>query len=189
MKRLVIVFTALSIVLTTSVNAQSKKINADASSIEWTGKKIGGTHDGNIQLKSGSLEMKNGNITGGEFVVDMTSITNNDLKDPDYNGKLVGHLKSADFFNVEEYPTATLKIKSAEAFSSKGTAKVTGVFTIKGISKEITFDASKADGGYAATINIDRSEFDVRYGSKTFFSNIGDKAIDDIFTLDVKLAM
>jgi polyisoprenoid-binding protein YceI len=171
-----------------SIFAQKKDVKTDKSSIEWLGKKIGGSHEGNIQLKSGYLELKNDKIVSGEFVVDMTTITNTDLTDEGYNQKLVGHLKSDDFFGVEKYPTSTFVVSKATAFKS-GKASVTGKITIKGKSETITFDVVKKGEDYTASIEIDRSKFDVRYGSNSFFDNLGDKAIDDIFTLDVKLSL
>lgn len=150
---------------------------------------------GNVKIKSGSILVDHHAPSRGEFVIDMTSITCTDLKDAGYNAKLVGHLKSDDFFSVAKYPEATLKIKSFTpvAGSRAGEANYTikGDLTIKGITKEISFPAvmtvtdrmitAKAD------IKIDRSEFDVRYGSGKFFDNLGDKLIYDDFTLSVDL--
>ena len=98
---------------TLSVSAQKSEINISKSVVEWTGKKIGGSHTGAIKLKSGNLGLKGGDIIGGIVVMDMNSITNTDLTDEGYNQKLVGHLKSDDFFGVEKFPAATLTIKSA----------------------------------------------------------------------------
>lgn len=116
----------------------------------------------------------------------MTSITDTDLTDASYNQKLVGHLKSADFFGVEKFPIATMKITKATKFS-KGKASVTGVITIKGKTEPITFDIVKSGSIYTAKLEIDRSKHDVKYGSTSFFDSLGDKAIDDIFILDIKL--
>ena len=118
----------------------------------------------------------------------MTSITNNDLKNEGYNQKLVGHLKSDDFFGVEKFPTASFEVTQSSKFSN-GKATLTGDITIKGTTESISFDAVRAGNEYTAEIEIDRSKFDVRYGSKSFFKDIGDKAIDDIFTLNVKLVV
>ena len=116
----------------------------------------------------------------------MTSITNTDLTDEGYNQKLVGHLNSDDFFGVEKYPNAKLEIKKATSFSN-GKASVNANLTIKGKTESVLFDVLKTDRGYTAKIDVDRSKFDVRYGSDSFFDNLGDNVIDDIFTLDITL--
>lgn len=168
------------------LTAQKLDINTESSTVEWVGKKIGGQHDGNILLKSGSLELKDGHILKGNFVVDMTSMTNADLTNEGSKQKLIGHLKSDDFFGVEKYPTASFVITASSKFTN-GKATITGNMTIKGKTESITFETVKAGNNYTSKIEIDRSKFDVRYGSKSFFKNLGDKAINDIFTLDIKL--
>ena len=179
----------LALVLTISslgLFAQTQKVNTEKSTINWLGKKIGGQHEGLIKLKSGVLEEKSGEIVSGSFIIDMTSITNTDLTDAGYNKKLVGHLKSDDFFGVEKFPTATLNITKATKFSN-GKASLTGKLTIKGKTETVTFDIIKNKNIYTAKIEIDRSKYDVRYGSTSFFDSLGDKAIDDIFILNIKL--
>jgi len=168
--------------------AQKAEVNIQKTTVEWLGKKIGGKHEGNIQLKSGYLELKEGEIVAGSFVVDMTSITNTDLKDEGSNQKLVGHLKSDDFFGVQTYPTAEFVVTKSSK-SNNGTATLTGDITIKGNTESISFEVVRAGKEYTAKLDIDRSKFDVRYGSKSFFDNLGDKAINDIFTLDIKLVV
>jgi len=168
--------------------AQKVEVNTENSSIEWLGKKIGGQHEGNIQVKSGYFELKNDKIVAGRFVVDMTTITNSDLKDEGNNQKLIGHLKSDDFFGVEKFPTASLVVTKSSKFSN-GKATVIGDITIKGKTDTITFEVVREGNTYSAKINIDRSKFDVKYGSNSFFDNLGDKAINDIFTLDISLAI
>ncbi len=167
--------------------AQKAEVNTEKSKVEWMGKKMGGQHEGNIQLKSGYLELKAGEIVAGNFTVDMTSITNTDLKDGS-NQKLVGHLKSDDFFGVQAYPTAEFVVTKSSKFNN-GTATLTGDLTIKGNTESISFEVVRAGKEYAAKLDIDRSKFDVRYGSNSFFDNLGDKAIDDIFTLKIKLVV
>jgi len=168
--------------------AQEIKVNTEKSSIEWQGKKIGGKHEGFIQLKSGSFEWKKNKIVSGNFVVDMNSITNTDLKDEGTNQKLVGHLKSDDFFGVETYPTASFELIESTPFNN-GKATLTGNITIKDKTERISFEVVKSGNEYAADVEIDRSKFDVRFGSKSFFNNLGDRAIDDIFTLKIKLVV
>ena len=109
----------------------------------------------------------------------------------EYLQKLNGHLKSDDFFGVEKYPTASFKITKVEANGTNGKYKVTGDITIKETTKSISFDTQLVTEGdkviAVSDITIDRSEFDVRYGSGSFFDNLGDKTIYDDFTLQVKL--
>ena len=168
--------------------AQKVEVNTKKSSVEWLGKKIGSQHEGNIQLKSGSFELQDDQIVAGNFVVDMTTITNTDLENENYNQKLVGHLKSDDFFGVEEYPSATFVVTRSSKFSN-GKATLTGDITIKGKTESISFEVERAGKDYSAKMDIDRSKFDVRYDSNSFFDNLGDKAIDDIFTLVIKLVV
>ncbi len=168
--------------------AQKTEVDKSKSLVKWTGKKIGGSHTGEVQIKSAYLDLKNGQIAGGKIVIDMTSITNTDLEDAGYNAKLVGHLKSDDFFGVEKYPTATFEITKATKFSN-GKATVSGKITIKGKTESISFDVVKKGSVYTAEVNIDRSDFDVRYGSNSFFDNLGDKAIDDVFIMNIKLVL
>jgi polyisoprenoid-binding protein YceI len=152
--------------------------------ITWTGKKILGSHTGNINLTSGYLDMDGDALVGGMFEVDMTSITNTDL-DPDYQAKLVGHLKSADFFAVEEFPTSTLTIKSA---TKKGnTYSVLADLTIKGTTKPVNFELVMGTSAARASVVIDRTKYDIRYGSGDFFDDLGDKTISNNFELDVAM--
>lgn len=173
---------------TLSVTAQRKEVNIRKSTVEWTGKKIGGAHTGEVKIKSAFIILKNNVVAGGKVVMDMTTITNTDLKDEGYNQKLVGHLKSDDFFGVEKYPTASFEFIKSSKFKN-GKASVTGKLTIKGKTEVITFDVLQVGTKYSTKIEVDRSKFDVRYGSNSFFDNLGDKAIDNIFTLDITLIL
>lgn len=168
--------------------AQKVEVNTKKSSVEWLGKKIGGQHEGKIKVKSGYFELKDDKIVAGNFVIDMTTITNTDLEDEGYNQKLVGHLKSDDFFGVKKYPTANFVVTQGTKFSN-GKATVTGDISIKGKTESISFDVVRVGNEYTTKIDIDRSKFDIRYGSNSFFDNLGDKAIEDIFTLDIKLVV
>lgn len=163
-------------------------LNTTKSEIKWTGKKIGGTHYGAIELIKGELVLDGDQIANGNFVLDMTTISNADIESEEYNQKLVGHLKSEDFFSVEKYPESTLQIKKSTPFRDNKVT-VSADLTIKGITGQISFDVVREGSTYTALIEVDRSKFDVRYGSKSFFNDIGDKAIDDIFTMEVTLFM
>jgi polyisoprenoid-binding protein YceI len=162
-----------------------KKINAAQSSIEWKGEKVTGSHNGTIKLKEGYLEMDGDALTGGMFVVDMTTIEVTDLEG-NSKGKLEGHLRSDDFFGIKNHPTATLVVTSATP--AKNGYKVEGKITIKGTTEPITFNLVKNGDTATAKLVIDRTKFGIRYGSGSFFDNLGDKTIYDDFELDVKLA-
>ncbi|OGU57879.1 MAG: hypothetical protein A2X64_10315 [Ignavibacteria bacterium GWF2_33_9] len=176
----------LFLVGTFTAFAQNSDVDLNKSTVKWTGNKIGGSHNGDIKVKSGSFVLDAGNIVSGNVVIDMNTITNADLTDETYNQKLVGHLKSDDFFGVEKFPTASFKVTKASKFKN-GKAKLTGTLTIKGKSDKITFEITKKGDTYSTQLKVDRSKFDVRYGSKSFFNNLADKAIDDIFILDIQL--
>lgn len=171
------------------VDAKDVKVDVDASTVAWVGKKVTGQHNGVIGLKGGRLEMEDGKLTGGIFTIDMPSIECQDLSG-DSKGNLEGHLKSDDFFGVEKYPTATFVITKAVP-QGPGKYKVVGNITIKGKTEEIQFPASieEKDGKVmaSAALTIDRSKFDIRYGSGSFFDNLGDKTIYDDFELTINL--
>ncbi|CAM4232305.1 YceI family protein [Gillisia hiemivivida] len=174
------------IVLTTlAFTTMKKEINIKESNVTWTGKKVTGSHTGTIQLKSGFFHMEDQNLVGGEFVIDMTSLTNTDLSGENKQ-KLEGHLKSEDFFGVEKHPTAKLVITSV-ASKGNGTYGVVGNLTIKNITKPITFDLEMKNNVANAKLSIDRSKYDVKYGSGSFFDDLGDKTIYDNFDLEVNL--
>ena len=185
-------FTAVSAADGNKVKATNLKVDASKSELTWTGKKVTGEHTGKIALKEGTVTMDGAKLTGGKFVADLTSITNTDLTDKEYNGKLIGHLKSEDFFGVEKHPTATFVVTKAVA-KSAGTYDVTGNLTIKGITKPVTFPVTVKPTATGADITgklvVDRSKYDIKYNSKSFFdaAALGDKMINDDFTIDVKL--
>lgn len=188
MKRIALISFVIIVFSSLSILAQKAEVNVEKSSVEWFGKKVGGKHHGEIQLRSGYLEVQGDRITDGLMVVDMNSIQNTDLEKEETNQKLVGHLKSDDFFGVEKFPTSTLVITESTKFTD-GKATVSGEITIKGATEPISFDVEKKENTYTAKLSIDRSKFDVRYGSPSLFNNLGDKAIDDIFILEVQLLM
>jgi len=168
------------------IESQEINFNVEQSTVAWTGTKIGGQHQGFIKLKNASLEIENNQIISGQMTIDMNSISCTDLTNDTYNKKLVSHLKSDDFFGVKDYPEASFKITDASEFNNTE-ASVKGEITIKGKTEILTFTVKKNKNEYKAKIEIDRSKFNVRYGSTSFFESLGDKAIDDIFTLDINL--
>ena len=186
MKNLKSIALALVVVLSTlSVTAQTKKIDASTSTLKWVGKKVTGQHEGTVNLKDGALVFAGKKLTGGTFTVDMPSLTCTDLSG-EYQGKLNGHLKSEDFFGTEKFPTSTLVFKTIAA-KAKDVYAVTADLTIKGKTHPVTFDLA-VNGNTASTkFNVDRTKYDIKYGSGSFFDNLGDKAISDDFELAVAL--
>ena len=177
----IIVIIALISFSFTTIERDKKEIKVENSKVIWKGYKVTGSHEGTIALQSGILTFETEKLVGGEFVIDMTTITNTDL-DGDNKGKLEGHLKSDDFFGVTTFPTATLVFKDVKS-TGKNSYAVTGDLTIKGIKNPVSFDISIYGSKATASVKIDRSKFDVRYGSTSFFDNLKDKAIYDEFDL------
>ncbi len=166
-------------------NEEKKAVNVESSKVTWKAYKVGGSHYGTIALKEGALSFNEGKLTGGDFVVDMTTINTMDLKAGEGKEKLDGHLNSADFFDTASHTSASLKFTQVAA-TGKNSYKVTGELTIKGITKPVTFDVSVYGSKATATLKIDRTEYDVKYGS-TLFGAAVDKAIYDEFDLVVDL--
>lgn len=174
----------IAIVLTASAFSAptTDRKEVKEGSITWKGKKILGSHTGTLDLTSGYLEMEGDAIVGGMFNVDMTSLLVTDLEG-EKKGKLEGHLKSDDFFGVNTFPTASLQVKSA---TKQGNSYVvTGDFTIKGKTQEITFDLDMGESGARASVKIDRTKFGIQYGSGSFSDKLADNTISDKFELDV----
>ena len=165
-------------------------VDTQSSNIVWTGYKVTGKHTGTVKIKNGTLTTDGGMLTGGSFEIDMNSITDTDMEG-EYAGKLVGHLKSEDFFGVNAYPTAKFVITKAIAQDSKGNYKILGNLTIKETTKEVKFFANFAEANgmvnASGKMTIDRSEFNVKYGSGSFFDGLGDKTIYDEFDVQITL--
>ena len=184
---IVLALMASSAVLANPIDGEKKEVKPSESTITWKAYKVTGSHVGTISLKSGSLEFDGDKLAGGEFVVDMTTINTTDLTG-DYKNKLDGHLNSDDFFAVASNPTSSMVFTKVES-TGKNAYKVTGDLTIKGITKPITFDVSVYGSKATATLKVDRTKYDVKYGSGSFFDNLGDKTIYDEFDLVVDLQM
>ena len=169
-----------------SVGAQNK-LSADTTktSLLWLGEKVTGQHTGTIKLQSGWLNWQNNKIASGEFDINMAS-----LKETENNAMLLGHLKSDDFFGVSKFPLAKLVITGSTPFD-KGSGTVSGTLTIKDITNPIEFKATmqkKEEGTwFFANITVDRTKYNIRYGSGSFFDNLGDKTIYDEFKLKANL--
>lgn len=173
-----VAFTAFSFA---PIAKEKKEVKTDKSKVVWKGYKVTGSHEGTIAMKSGSLTFDNNKLVGGEFVMDMTTISSTDLEG-EYKGKLDGHLKSDDFFGVENHPNASLVFKKVAA-SGKNAYNVTADLTIKGKTSPVNFTISIYGNKATASLKVDRTKYDVRYGSTSFFDGLKDKAIYDEFDL------
>jgi len=190
--------TAITEITATTGPAKAKAYTVllEKSEIKWNAKKVTGEHFGKVNLKSGQMLIAKNKVTGGTFVIDMSSLTVDDIKDEKMNGKLTGHLKSDDFFSTDKHSTATFVVTSvkplAKAEAGKPNYTVTGNLTLKGITNPITFPAviTVQDGiaNAVADITIDRTKFDIRYRSSNFFEDLGDKAIYDDFTISLNVS-
>ncbi|KQB42133.1 YCE I like family protein [Flavobacterium daejeonense] len=185
MKNLKSLAIALFLAAGVSVNAQTKKIDVKASTINWVGKKVTGQHSGTVNFKDGAVVLKGTKLVGGTFTVDMTSLTATDLTG-EYQQKLNGHLKADDFFGTDKFPTSTLVIKKIGS-KAKNVYAVTADLTIKGITKPVSFDLAVNGNTATTTFKVDRTKYNIQYNSASIFSAIGDKAIDDEFELAVAL--
>ncbi len=189
MKKIYLTFSILAVVaIFMAFNMPFKDtvytVDTERSTIDWTAKKIGGGHFGTVKITSGSLVHNGKSLTKGTFLMNMASITSD-------NARVTTHLKSDDFFSAEKNPNAKFEItKVTEA--GKDRVNVSGNLTIKGITQPIAFPATlKTQKGIivavANGVRVDRTKYDIKYRSKTFFLEIGDKAIDDEFELNINL--
>jgi polyisoprenoid-binding protein YceI len=173
-----------------TVKAQSFKVDNQASKIGWLAKKATGEHNGNINITNGNLQIQNNVLTAVSLDIDTRTITDIDLTEKADNDKLISTLKSETFFNADKFPKASL-LTTSIVHNSGQQYTVTGKLTIKGITNDVTFPATVSVNGKKLTANakitIDRTKYDIKFRSKSFFENLGDKVIYDNFDLDVAL--
>ena len=169
-------------------------LDTENSEVAWEGRRIGGGHDGTIGIKSGRFYVFEGDLVGGEVVIDMNQIVVLDIENPNSNARLQAHLESDDFFAVEEYPEARFEITNVEAVEEEIadiTHRVFGNMTIRGITHGIAFNANIDFSGDSmlafAAFDLDRTRWNVRFGSGSIFEDLGDSAINDDFGLTLNL--
>lgn len=164
---------------------QNFKIAVAESNIDWTGRKVTGSHFGTIAVKDGTLSTDDGKLTGGHFIVDTTSIKILDIEDPATNAQFAGHLASDDFFGISQYPEASFEI--TDVYNSH----VEGNLTIKGITHPVGFDAKVNINDDTLTasgkIVLDRTRYGIKFRSGNFFTNLGDTLIYNDFDLKVNI--
>jgi polyisoprenoid-binding protein YceI len=174
----------------TNPHIDNVRVNSESSSVKWTGSKIASSHEGNVSVAKGSLSINHGTLVGGEIAINMNSITCTDIESESLSKKLVGHLKDEDFFNSKAFPLAFIKI--TKAVKNEGSNyTIVADLTIKGITNSIKFEADVNIKGVEflakSKIKIDRTLWDIKYGSGSFFKNLGDKMILDDIALDIVL--
>lgn len=163
----------------------TKKVDVDASKITWIGKKVTGQHEGTIKLQNGVLIFSKNTLRGGNFTMDMNSISATDLQG-EWKVKLDGHLKDNDFFGTKNHPTSKLKFKTITD-KGNGVYGIVADLTIKNITNPISFDLTVGQNSANTTLKIDRTKYDIKYNSGKFFDSLGDKTISDEFELNVSL--
>ncbi len=177
----VFILTALLNLSFSTMNLEKKAIKLPESTVTWKGYKVTGSHEGTIELTSGNLEFDKNVLIGGDFTIAMNTIVSTDLEG-ESKEQLEGHLKSDDFFGVATFPTASLKFIKVTP-SGKNAYDVLGDLTIKGKTNPVALVISVYGNKANAIVKVDRSKYDVRYGSTSFFDNLKDKAIYDEFDL------
>lgn len=166
----------------------SYSIDTSSSKVIWAGSKPVGTHTGHFKISNGQFSVENGNLTAGQFNIDVNSLVDLDLKAGEGKEKLEGHLKSPDFFDVAKYPTAKFVITSVNPLTndSTGTHQISGNLTLKDSTKNVTFPAkvTVADNNVKAeaAFSIDRTHWGLFYGND---KSLGDKFIRP--EVDIKL--
>jgi len=170
------------------------RVDAEKSVLEWIGRNINNRHHGRIAFSGGQAVFNNGKLTSGTFLLDMNTIDNLDLQDDSWRAMLLRHLKSDDFFDVEQYPTAVFELKGAAmiAAAAPGTPnmEIAGTLTIKGTAHPLCFAAVVApqeDGSVKAqaALDIDRTLWDVCYGSGKLFERVGMHLVHDLISIEM----
>jgi len=193
MKKVLLLITVLYSSNLYSQDGLSKYVaDTSKSTIEWTGKKLTGEHYGEIILRSGELTFSKDKLVGGSFEMDMNSIICTDITDLKSNKRLVDHLKSEDFFSVNRFPMSQFTITSVEV-KSANEYYVRGNLTIKGKASPVSFPVKLRNENHQmqadATITFDRSKYDVKFGSQSFYENIGDKLVYDDVDISIKMTL
>jgi polyisoprenoid-binding protein YceI len=166
------------------------QIQKSSSTVNWTGKKVLGLHTGTINVADGYIDISEEVINNGEVIIDMTSIVITDIDDPKTNGDFLAHLQNDDFFSVDKFKTAKLLINETVK-KVNNTLLLKGDLTIKDITSPVSFTATVevfTDFLHSmGEIVIDRTLYNIRYGSGKFLQNLGDGLIYDDFVLQFKL--
>lgn len=184
-----------------AATGNTMSVDAANSKVMWEGTKPTGSHNGTVNVSDGSVSVKDGKVTGGSFTLDMNSITCLDLEG-DSKAGLEGHLKGTaeaekddHFFNVKKYPTAKFEITKVTGLAGNDAANslVYGNLTMKDVTKQVSFKANITTGDGMVNVSapkftIDRTQWNVTYGSKSIFDDLKDKFVNDEIGLSIELA-
>jgi len=169
-------------------------VDTGASVLEWIGRNLNNRHHGRVAIRSGELMVEGGQPVAGSIVLDMDSISNIDLADPGWHDMLIRHLKSEDFFGVAQYPTASFRLTGWEAKKGGSAEAPEGTFsgelTIKDVTRPFSSTAivaPQADGSLKAhaSFDLDRTLWNVCYGSCRMFERLGMHLVHDIVSLEL----
>ena len=172
-------------------------VDPGESRVKWTGRSLTSEHSGTLNVSRGEIAIQDGSVSRGEITLDMTSIQNTDIEDSSMQALLTNHLKSDDFFDVIHFPEARLLITSAETLpdapESSPNYRIHGELTLKGETREIDFPAQiglSTEGAIIARadFDIDRTHWNVIYGSGKFYEKLGKHLVSDLISLDIKIA-
>lgn len=170
--------------LLSAQTAMDYPVDLEQSKLEWDAKKVVGGHVGYVNLKDGAVKLNADRLEGGSFVIDMTSLVCTDTE------RVTAHLKNEDFFDVEKFPNATFVITQVDNANPKAPV-ISGRLTIKGITKDLSFPATVNVNGNtmnaSATVQVNRLDYDIRFRSSRFFADLGNRAIEDEFTIKINL--
>ncbi len=155
----------------TEVAGATYNVDTSASKVVWTGTKVTGKHTGTVNIKNGTVTVDNGKLTGANVVLDMTTISSTDLEG-EFKEKLDGHLKADDFFGVATHPEASFTVTEVKPGATENDLTISGNLVIKGVSKNITFDAKVLEATETAVkatanFNITRADWGVTYEGKS----------------------
>lgn len=162
--------------------AQAQEVDLKKSEFSWKGTKVTGEHVGKVSLKSAQVTSKGDEVTGGEFVIDMSTMTVTDLEG-EWAQKFIDHIKSADFFDIAKHPEAKLVLTSVKDGEYKGN------LTIKSKTNPVTFKAKREGKTYSGVLSFNRTKFDMIYGSGSIVKGLGDKMIHDEVLVNFKLVL
>jgi polyisoprenoid-binding protein YceI len=171
-------------------------LDTGASVINWTGEALSYAHFGTIKMSGGSIVLKDGNVTSGSFTIDLRSIKDIDLTDPEKNSYLVGHLNDTDFFNTKKFPTGKFEITGVTSLTNDtagNTHAISGNLTLKGVSRNITFPAKVTINSdmvdATGSVMINRLDWDIKYHSTTAFPSLKAKLKDNAIKDEMKVTV
>ena len=179
------------------VAAEALAVDSTASALSWKGFKPGGEHYGKLPVSEVALDLKDGILRAGSVTIHLGALTVEDMKPGEGGDKLKAHLLSEDFFDVAKYPEVKFELTDipAEGIRLSEAQELKGNLTLKDVTKNITIPVESvslddATGAYtikSKTFTINRADWNVKYGSKSFFTGLGDKFINDEIELSFVL--